>query len=132
MPLDTRPSTIPANIGEYDVLDKIAEGGMGAVYKARSRSTGDLVAIKVLPDDGPKPVLSSDSSTNTGQRRYRPPAHRPPSVQRTGRPIPGDGIRGRRVARAKIDRDGVAEDRHRIVGSVRVAPPTSRSSSTRT
>jgi serine/threonine protein kinase len=49
MPLDTRPGTTPANIGEYDVLEKIAEGGMGAVYKARSRHTGDLVAIKVLP-----------------------------------------------------------------------------------
>jgi serine/threonine protein kinase len=49
MPLDTRPGTTPANIGEYDVLEKIAEGGMGAVFKARSRHTGDLVAIKVLP-----------------------------------------------------------------------------------
>lgn len=49
MPIDTRPSTLPANIGEYDVLEKIAEGGMGAVFKARSRATGDLVAIKVLP-----------------------------------------------------------------------------------
>jgi len=45
MPLDTRPGTTPANIGEYDVLEKIAEGGMGAVFKARSRQTGDLVAI---------------------------------------------------------------------------------------
>src|SRR5438067_7195107 len=49
MALDTRPGTTPANIGEYDVLEKIAEGGMGAVFKARSRHTGDLVAIKVLP-----------------------------------------------------------------------------------
>jgi hypothetical protein len=49
MPLDTRPSTTPPDIGEYDVLEKIAEGGMGAVFKARSRATGDLVAIKVLP-----------------------------------------------------------------------------------
>lgn len=58
MPLDTRPGTTPAKIGEYDVLEKIAEGGMGAVFKARSRSTGDLVAIKVLPPTTAKnPVL---------------------------------------------------------------------------
>ena len=53
MPLDTRPSTTPPDIGEYDVLEKIAEGGMGAVFKARSRATGDLVAIKVLPPTRP-------------------------------------------------------------------------------
>lgn len=36
-------------IGSYDILAKIAEGGMGAVYKARSRMNGEIVAIKVLP-----------------------------------------------------------------------------------
>lgn len=36
-------------IGNYDLLAKIAEGGMGAVYKGRSRKTGDLVAIKIIP-----------------------------------------------------------------------------------
>src|SRR4051812_37022345 len=58
MPLDTRPSTAPSAIGEYDVLEKIAEGGMGAVFKGRSRATGDLVAIKVLPPTTAKnPIL---------------------------------------------------------------------------
>ena len=57
MPLDTRTTT-PAQIGDYDILDKIAEGGMGAVYKARHRSSGELVAIKVLPPATAKnPVL---------------------------------------------------------------------------
>lgn len=38
-------------IGKYDILHKIAEGGMGTVYKARIRTTGELVAIKILPPD---------------------------------------------------------------------------------
>jgi serine/threonine protein kinase len=39
---------LPA-IGNYDVIDKIADGGMGSIYKARRRDTGDLVAIKTMP-----------------------------------------------------------------------------------
>src|SRR5271167_1739414 len=36
-------------IGNYDLLDKIAEGGMGAIYKGRHRDTGLVVAIKIMP-----------------------------------------------------------------------------------
>src|SRR6266446_5072477 len=36
-------------IGNYDLLEKIAEGGMGAIYKGRHRQTGQVVAIKVMP-----------------------------------------------------------------------------------
>jgi serine/threonine protein kinase len=36
-------------VGNYDILDKIAEGGMGAIYRARSRDSGEVVAIKVMP-----------------------------------------------------------------------------------
>ena len=46
-PLDSKP--LIQQIGNYDILAKIAEGGMGAVYKARSRLNGEVVAIKVLP-----------------------------------------------------------------------------------
>jgi len=57
MPLDAR-ALGPHQIGEYEVLAKIAEGGMGAVYKARHPATGQLVAIKVLPPVTAKnPVL---------------------------------------------------------------------------
>jgi eukaryotic-like serine/threonine-protein kinase len=57
MPLDARAPGLQ-HIGDYDVLDKIAEGGMGAVYKARHKTTGQVVAIKVLPPTTVKnPVL---------------------------------------------------------------------------
>jgi serine/threonine protein kinase len=48
----------PRQIGLYDLLSKIAEGGMGAVYKAKSRVTGDVVAIKIIPAETARnPIL---------------------------------------------------------------------------
>jgi serine/threonine protein kinase len=44
MALDTAKS-----VGNYDLLEKIAEGGMGAVYRARHRPSGQIVAIKIMP-----------------------------------------------------------------------------------
>jgi len=46
MPLQTSPAQV---VGKYDLLEKIAEGGMGTVYKARNQETGQLVAIKIVP-----------------------------------------------------------------------------------
>ena len=48
------PETTPhaaalPSVGNYDLLEKIAEGGMGAIYRARQRETGQVVAIKVMP-----------------------------------------------------------------------------------
>lgn len=37
------------SVGKYDLLSKIAEGGMGAIYRGRHRETGDIVAIKIMP-----------------------------------------------------------------------------------
>src|SRR6476620_4522782 len=36
-------------VGNYDLLERIAEGGMGTVYKARDRASGEIVAIKIVP-----------------------------------------------------------------------------------
>ncbi len=43
MGLDTVKS-----VGNYDLLEKIAEGGMGAIYRGRQRETGTIVAIKIM------------------------------------------------------------------------------------
>jgi formylglycine-generating enzyme required for sulfatase activity/serine/threonine protein kinase len=37
------------SIGSYLVLDKLGQGGMGVVFKARHRPTGHVVAMKILP-----------------------------------------------------------------------------------
>ncbi len=48
MGLDTSKATVLQALGPYDLLEKIAEGGMGAIYRGRNRQTGEVVAIKLM------------------------------------------------------------------------------------
>ena len=45
-------------VGNYELVSKIAEGGMGAVYRAKHRDTGQLVAVKIIQGEPARnPVL---------------------------------------------------------------------------
>jgi len=41
-------TTAPSQLGNYDIVSKIADGGMGTVYKAKNRQSGEIVAVKVI------------------------------------------------------------------------------------
>lgn len=47
MPVDAPAK--PKTIGNYELLNLIAEGGMGAVHRARNMSTDAIVAVKIIP-----------------------------------------------------------------------------------
>ena len=45
-------------IGDYELIEMIAEGGMGAVFKGRHRASLQIVAIKIIPTETARnPVL---------------------------------------------------------------------------
>jgi serine/threonine protein kinase len=48
MPLNAHAPPLQ-EIGDYEIVAKIAEGGMGTVYKARRKTDGLIVAIKIIP-----------------------------------------------------------------------------------
>jgi serine/threonine protein kinase len=54
-------------ISHYDLVDKIAEGGMGTVYRGRDQITGEIVAIKVVP----KHLLSNQVFLKRFEQEYQ-------------------------------------------------------------
>ncbi|HZY88438.1 MAG TPA: serine/threonine-protein kinase, partial [Gemmataceae bacterium] len=62
-PADGGPAAAPERLGRFRLLEKLGEGGMGAVYRAEDGSDGSVVAVKVLRG-------SSASSQAAALRRF--------------------------------------------------------------